>query len=483
MASDSKLISTTEAGRLIADGKAVRSGTEEHAAMMAVLWEQVAKKFVYVASLGKWLYREKGSDKGHLSDYSAQRIIDAECKSKVAVLRYGRTDKRVRMAYESPQLVDVTDVLLEQRMDKHLKPSKSELSMRNAMVVDFMDTYPGRPIVLEVDGVRVFNLWKEPTVKTIEAAKYREPRWFLDVVDRFFGEHMAERDYFLDWCAHLVCKPEIKMPVSVLLTSNLNGAGKNFIAESLKWMVGERNCKSLTADSVKSGFHSFISGTTLAIISELYEQGNYGFADKLKTWQSEDNQFVNIKYGPMENVRNMVHFLAFSNRSTPIYLDDNDRRWFTFASDQKEAASPEWWEDKWRVLRHPKTSLPHFGELGSLRRWFKMRMEDIERTGRFKPYARPPLTEHKRSIIDDSRSVFYQKVRDALSARRLIPSPAHLVSMSDLEALCTSDSAYRPPSNSQKREDLEALGFKHVRTSTGRCWQVPEGYVESPDAF
>ena len=78
------------------------------------------------------------------------------------------------------------------------------------------------------------------------------------------------------------------MPASALLISSLNGAGKNFMAEALKWMVGERNVKSVTAGALKGSFQSFIPGTSLVVISELYETGNYSFADSLKTLQSED---------------------------------------------------------------------------------------------------------------------------------------------------------------------------------------------------
>jgi hypothetical protein len=52
--SKSKLITADTAKELLEANKAVKAGSAEHSQMMAELWEQVAKKFVYVVSAGKW---------------------------------------------------------------------------------------------------------------------------------------------------------------------------------------------------------------------------------------------------------------------------------------------------------------------------------------------------------------------------------------------------------------------------------------------
>lgn len=194
MATQSKLIAAIAASKLLAEGRAVRSGTPEHKAMMAALWERVGERFVFVASLGKWVWREKGTDKGQLTDWAAQRVVDDEFRTPKLVLTYGRVDGKVRAAYESPDLRYAAAVF---NGDEN---PEGESEVRT-LIAHFMDTAPNKPRVFLTDeGFRVFNLWTEPTVKAIGNAKYHEPRWFLDVVDRFFGsEHTQERDYFLDY--------------------------------------------------------------------------------------------------------------------------------------------------------------------------------------------------------------------------------------------------------------------------------------------
>jgi Family of unknown function (DUF5906) len=482
MTARSRLISAEAAAELLAKGEAVRSGTAEHRQTMAGLWEQVARKLVFVVAAGAWFYRNSGADRVPLKEAAVQKMVDQRFHSDELVLTYGRNDRMVKAAYEAPQLSDVANALLEKTLEEHRGAKAKGPGPHQALLADFMDTCPGEDeIVALPDGNRAWNLWSKSGVRPTRPENYREPRWFLDVVERFFGEHHEEREYFLDWCAHLTCRPGTKMPVSVLLVSTLNGAGKAFIAKAMELMVGSRNCKNLTADTLKSGFQSYIMGTTLAVIHELYEQGNHGFADRLKTWQSEDTMFVNMKYGPQQNTRNMVHFLAFSNRSSPMHLEEGDRRWFTFASPEKNPAPREWWTDKWRFLKHPKTGLPDMSALGNLLRYFQLRMAEIERTGRFNPHERPPETDHKRGLVEDSRSQFYAAVREMLDGGRVpqVAGPG-FTTLAEIEGELLRQGV-RLPSNSQKRQDLESLGFTREKRKDGRFWRVPNGCNTVPN--
>jgi hypothetical protein len=483
MASHSKWIKTPEAADLVDQGKAVRAGSDAHKRIMADLWDRVAKNFIYVVTAGAWFYRDAGSDRVPVKEAAAQKAVDLRFRSDKLVLTYGRTDGMVRAAYEAPQLSQVTNAVLEESLGKHRSPIAKGEGPFKSLVVDFMDTYPNDGEIVELsDGNRAWNLWSKPGVWPTKPEKYVEPRWFLDVVDRIFGEYQKEKEYFLDWCAHLVCRPEIKMPISVLIVSSLNGAGKGFIAKTLEFMVGSRNYRNLTADTLKSGFQSFAMGTTLAVIHELYEQGNYTFADRLKTWQSEDSVFVNIKYGPQQNTKNMVHFLAFSNRSSPLHLEEGDRRWFTFASPQKERAPQEWWDERWKFLKDPKTGLPYMRALGSLTRFFETRMEAIDgQPGRFSPYERPPETEHKASLVEDSRSQFFMAVKAMVDTGKVpLADDAGYTNLLHIEA--DLGNTFRMPPRGQARQDLEALGFTYERRKTGRFYRVPPGYQGRPEA-
>ncbi|MEJ0094606.1 MAG: primase-helicase family protein [Methylocella sp.] len=477
MSNNTKLIAPTTAQALLDAGKAVRAGSREHKRMMEGLWEKLAKRFAYIASAGKWADRDTGADRSLMPDWALQRLVDVDFSTPVPVLSYGRKDGRVVLSKDSPQVAEVGEMLHEPG-----EFDKDTLSLTQRLVVSYWDTFPGQPRIVQLEnGTRVLNLWSEPRVKAIKPEIYTEPRWFLDVVERFFGEHITEREWFLDWCAHMICRPSVKMPTSVLLISALNGAGKNFIAEALKHMVGERNTKSVVASSLSGNFQSFIPGTSLVVVSELYEAGNYSFADRLKTLQSEDEIFVNIKFGPQENIKNMCHFLAFSNNPMPVRLEEGDRRWFIFASPQEEAMSADWWSDKWQYLKNPRGGLPNLRALGCLRRWFEMRMGDIERTDRFEAFGRPPVTEHKQDIVEDSRSVYYLRLKELMATGELQVKPHGRIGLGDIyEQIVEKDPRFNRPPAGQAGSDMKALGFVQKRTTTERYWMAPVDYIPAP---
>lgn len=493
-------ITKDQADKLISEKKAVRMNSPEYHELVITQWRKVAEHFVYISNYGGWVSREGGIEKGLLKDDQVQHIIGAHLADDSYVLSYGRKDGRVSVSTFVPQARILgeskgcnPDGLSGRFTFQPPEVREALREVHRALVHQDADTHPNGPEVVQVGMHTTYNLWTKPAVKACEPEEYREPRWFLDVVDRFFGCEQfpplngSERDWFLDWCAHLVCRPEVKMPVSCLLTSQLNGAGKDFMALALKFMVGEHNYKPLPAEVLKSGFQSFVQGTTLAVVSELYEAGNYGFADRLKSWQSEGELIANIKYGPQTKVRNCVHFLAFSNREAPLNLEDGDRRWFVFNSPQLEAASEAWWDDKWQYVQNREDrNQPHMGEMSNLRRYFEMRLEEIDRDnrrlkaqGRDPRFSidRPPVTEAKAEIVELSRSGFYRQIKGLMLAEGLRADVKDgSVTLDGLAGQVSEiDKGFRRPPVQQMAEDLKKLGFVRRHTKQGSRWFPPDG--------
>jgi hypothetical protein len=475
-----RVVSKQVADKLLRNGEAVLVGSPAYWSKMRQQWERLAKKYVYIRSANRWMYVEKGLDKGFVDTNAAQSDVSAHY-SIGDVLTWGPKKESATVRSAWPELAMHGDPKYRANVGEDVM---SEIS------ADWCDTFPGVRERIVKDGEHTaFNLWTPPNILPCKPEKYQEPRWFLDVVDYVFGtepelrakvpdiewnERLKARDYFLDWCAHLVQRPDVRMPVSVLIASKATGIGKSFLAVTLKHMVGPRTVRELTADALKNSFHNHIPGTTLAVIHELYENGNYSFIDRLKTWQTEDYQQVNIKYGPSQGMRVCLHFLCFSNREAPITLDGEDRRWFTYASPVKEAEKKpaEWWNDKWACIKDANNKgLPHKGKLGALMRWLLER--DLSQ---FQPHAAPPMTESKREIIEVSRSWFYHDIRRLLETGQLPIKKDGLVSLSDLGEETQTKGQARQIGNAQKSEDLLALGFERVRTSQRRGWRPPVGH-------
>lgn len=458
-------ISKTKADELIKEGKAVRSGSPEHLKMKKALWLKVAQLIVFVATLNKWVLRNIGTDKGALDERAAQKKIDSQVIAPKLTISYGLTGEDKSTAYverETPKLRDAARLPYD--------------DVRSELIVDVMDTRPLKKRVFDENGLRVFNMWSPSKFKASKPEKYREPAFFLDVVDLIFGSSQQEKDYFLDWATHLVCHPDIKMTQSVIITSKAHGVGKGLIAEALKFMVGPQNFKMLTSDVLKGSFQSFVPGTILGCVPELYEHGNKSLADKLKPLQTESELYINLKCGPEEKVHNYLHILAFSNHDTPINISAGDRRWWMFKSEAKKPDA-KFFQERFKYLKDPKNSLPHTGALMSLRYYFERRFNEMRATGRFNPYGDPPVTEAKQQVIEDSRSFHYSKLREAMAEITIPLDDQGLTSSLQIDECLKEDFRYSPPGNVQRRSDMEDLGWEKKKTSEGlQRWKAPEEY-------
>lgn len=474
---------------LIRSGEAVQAGLDEHLKLMAKLWEGVARKLVYVANLNGWLWRQHGLTKGVIKD--PQSVVDAQFSTQKKVVSFGPSYALVW--HDSPKLTAVTDRDYMERIEKHrVKPRKRKgrkyrfQPLQKMLIADWADTWPNRPEIYQEGDHQVFNLWSEPQIKPCAPEDYEEPRWYLDPVYDFFGEDIAEREWFLNWLTYVIEAPERKIPTAVVLISRAEGVGKDFIMNGAKFMVGSSNFVPLKEEHLTGQFNGFLAGATLVAVSELYQQGNRGFTDKVKTWITDEHQTINIKNGPAVPMRNNAHFICASNRSTPMTLDPNDRRFFIHESKREMLRGQEhrdYWRPKWKAMKDLENNgLPNVRMLSWLKRWFRERFERLEATGEFDPQSAPPMTDAKSNIIDDSKTPFALKVKELLLAGKIpFRKSDRSCSLADIESLLKGDDDYKSAAGlhgSQKTNDLADLGFVKFRAvGTGlRRWRAPDYY-------
>jgi hypothetical protein len=505
-------INREEAQKLIKENKAVWHGKEPYLRMMADLWESLAKTFVYVGTVGKWLDTEIGlADGGLFKEEDAQREVNQRFVSPKYVLTYRGSrqrsaehkDQLISCDKVCPQLKLINDPNYCEKLERYRRKPNAHPDeyLLRTMVVSYLDTKPNSlSSVFIGHGAkkkRIFNLWTPPAIYASSEEIYQEPRWFLDVVDLNLGkEDSLEKTYWLDWFAHAVCRPEVKINTTLLLISEIQGTGKGFMARALSLLVSEKNTQWLRAYHFKQAqFQGFILGTTLGVINEICEGRNSDFVNKLKVFQTEPKISINQKFISERMVTNYVNFLAFSNEDFPIAIEVGDRRWAIFKSQVKQPLTGDKWKTFFNncfgVLENKKNGgKPNMKRLGDLRRYFELRMADIEKTGRFDPHVPAPWSEHKGDVIEASRSPYYHRVADALDEQLIIfnaeegSSRFRTVSLHEIDkVLLERDPHYRPPVDREKAKDLRALGFTKKKFNRGNRWLAPEDYklLEFPE--
>ena len=78
-------------------------------------------------------------------------------------------------------------------------------------------------------------------------------------------------------------------------------------------------------------------------------------------------------------------------------------------------------------------------------------------------------------MVEDSRTQFYTAVKAMLEGNGVPVSGGE--GFTTLQAIKERlGEVHRLPPNGQIRQDLEALGFTHVKRKEGRFWRLPEGF-------
>lgn len=160
-------------------------------------------------------------------------------------------------------------------------------------------------------------------------------------------------EYFDNTIAHLFQKPGEKTGVMQLFVS-AQGTGKDLMADFLVRAMGVGvTVRAGTLDEVigpkKFGM---IEGKILCVVSETdqADMKKVG-ASSLKTTITESSVMVDTKYEAIRVSQNICNFIVFSNSSTPMQLDDGERRIHVMQTEGFYAGKIEYFEPLVKACR------------------------------------------------------------------------------------------------------------------------------------
>lgn len=296
------------------------------------------------------------------------------------------------------------------------------------------------------------------------------------------------RKLFLQWCAHNVVKPGIKIrwaPVEV----GIEGDGKSLKGSLLRVAMGSENVGEVSSSVLtESIFTDFALGKAVTIIEELRLQGNnrLDVMNKLKTYITNDLIEVHQKGIKAIQVLNTCNYLGFSNHRDCLALTDTDRRWmllFTpwahineFIAKVKEHCSVSmetYWSRLWAIVNNRPDLCREFFE--------RIDLSDFDPNGRaphtiFKDMVDHPEgsahSETAAELIDQGcYGVSYEVVDSAsFSAAMSELSPPVILSTSQVRNLLLSTKKLCPLPKTQdgKRKQIQWDG------KARNIWLSPE---------
>ena len=95
---------------------------------------------------------------------------------------------------------------------------------------------------------------------------------FLEHLNYILDGDTTAIGYILNWFAHLVQKPWIKIKSAPLIIGE-QGIGKSMIGDMICAIVGLRNTTAVEESDLRSPFNEWIDGKLLVIVNELMTLG------------------------------------------------------------------------------------------------------------------------------------------------------------------------------------------------------------------
>lgn len=251
--------------------------------------------------------------------------------------------------------------------------------------------------------VRCLNLWTpsllEPDRDCSDEEAERQATVFIQHMENLVPDDET-RGQVLDWLAWQVQRQGEKVSYSLVL-QGVQGTGKSYLGVLMQRILGQ-NFISIDYETMTRDFNGWERGRSLILIEEAMAGNRKDFYNRMKGRITEPTIMINQKGMAEFKMHNRTNYMILTNEETPIYMDDGDRRFFVYFSPMMPR-SPEYYE---RLFDHLDNCATY------IYRWLLDR--DLSE---FKPNARAPETEAKRQIVESSRPVWQQVLKEAVDAK------------------------------------------------------------------
>lgn len=232
----------------------------------------------------------------------------------------------------------------------------------------------------------------------------------------------------IDFLAYCVQNPGKKIRYAILL-KGVEGDGKSLLGSLMGHVMGQANVKMISPKAVASDFNGWSEGSCLGVLEEIRLVGHnrHDILNAVKPCITNDVIPIHRKGKDEYNCPNMTNYIAFTNHSDALPLEDTDRRWliiFTPWNSMEEMAArltvpvSKYFDAIHAAL---KDCAPY------LRRW----LLEWEVSPTFNPNGRAPDTLEKQTMISLGVSDEETMARD-LIARGITGVSEKVISTSEL---------------------------------------------------
>jgi hypothetical protein len=423
--------------------------------------------------------RQNGDDeKLHRLDYFQNTIAKAraslaESKSRIDDLfrqyAYVLSEKRF---YDRETLQDMDK---EQFADKTARILGSRdapnefLERRDTLLLDSVTYLVNGGEVVTEGSYRNLNLWDGYRTNP----KAGDVKIFLDHMDYLFGDDVVAKNHMLDLMAHYIQHPDIKVLHAPLIIGD-EGIGKSVLGAIVQGILGPGNVKAIDNSELKSQYTDWLRNTAVVVVEELMTLGRREIMNTLKPLITQREARIHRKYVATVTMLNRVNFIFFSNYIDAAKLDKGDRRYFVFIS-IAEPRDPSYYDTLFNFIESEDgiAAIAHY-----------LQSRDLSK---FNPNSRPPMTEGKKIVIQESLSPL-EATLHMLYEDEQEPFHKDLLSVQDIIQFFRIYTHMRDPNPNAITRFLRGIGAKNlgqkrIRDKKVRLWAIrrPEPWSQATE--
>jgi len=262
------------------------------------------------------------------------------------------------------------------------------------------------PLIKGADDLYYLNSYKPSKIKPIKPETEGDIKPWNDLLEHIIPIK-EEREFFLDWLAHIIQNPWVKNRVIILIYTLLERMGKGSVFDTMTDILGVTNAEPTDVKGVLD------KGVTCAekqliLVDECKSSGEYAekrnLKNDLKKMASETRIQQRKLYVDYKIIETQTCYLVFTNESDALQMDKQDQR-FMVIKNENNRLDEKWYKayHKWRQ------------DKGSSYVYYMLKTRDISK---FDPNALAPMTEAKKEMQDETGHPLTLKLKEMLEEGR-----------------------------------------------------------------
>lgn len=334
---------------------------------------------------------------------------------------------------------------------------------------------PGQPALLWDTNqaghrVRAVNLWRAPSLATVESVTIADVALWLAHVEEIFGpDGDPAREHFLNWCAYLFQQPGRKINHALVLLGE-QGVGKDTVfAPIFAALGGPPNVTTIKTENLVGQWTNYLL-SQVVVVQEMMNFTRRELYNKLKDMTAAPPLWleVNKKNQNQFTVPNIQNWVIFTNNDDAIALDADDRRFWVHRSYLEVPKDEAYYDALYTWFAQPESA-------AKVAAWLKQR--DI---ATFNPSARPPHSQAKADMIESAMPATIRYLVEQLEQGGAFAGRELLLARDLVQHARSAFDASPKAQEAREKHAVAALrraGYRHVDAkirfadgSNGRLW-------------